>query len=417
MGMKFMTKKILIISFLLLFLAFVSPKTYASSVFDVRSVDTMKTSRDQTLYKENDPSFDSKIDEELNEIKQTGANYVTVDGAYDSAYIPWLKRWVDKARQKGFKIWFRGNFSGWSGWFGPQDLDRQQHLELTKNFILNNPDLFEDGDIFTACPECEYGGPGNPLSTGDIDGYRSFMIDEYNTMKDAFKQINKNVKVNYTSINPDVAKVVLDKDTVEALGNVIVLDYYVKNVDSLKYGLDYFENKFPSAKIVLGEFGAPIPDINGSMTDQQQADFIDQIMQFLKLQPEVIGVNYWVSSAGTTAILDNNLNPKPAAMVVKKYFDPGTVEGRVTDENGNGLNNIPVSLPTENKLVTTDASGGYSVELIEGQYTINFGDSKNYYVSTKTANVNSGETNTINVSLTHKNESIIDKILKFFRFK
>ena len=40
--------------------------------------------------------------------------------------------------------------------------------------IEKNPDLFQNGDIFTACPECENGGPGNPNHTGEEE-YNFFL--------------------------------------------------------------------------------------------------------------------------------------------------------------------------------------------------------------------------------------------------
>lgn len=387
-------------------------------VWQIRSIDTIKTSRDLAREKNLDSSYDENINSQVKEIKDLGANYIAIDTPYDTEFIPYLKTWVNSARKYDLHVWFRGNWSSWEGWFNyPKNLTREKHLELTKNFILNNPDLFKDGDIFTACPECEYGGPGSPLATGDVEGFRKFMLEELPVMKNSFKQINKQVIVNYTSMNPDVAKKVLDESTVKALGNILVLDEYTKDVDTFKNGLDYFIQKFQDAKIVVGEFGAPIPDINGQMTDSEQSDFVNEILSFLHTSPEVVGLNYWVNTRGSTALFDNDLNPKPVAAVIKKYFHPGIIKGEVTDENGKKLSGIIVTIPANNKLATTDANGEYSMQLIEGTYTLNFGNTEEYSISTKTINITPGGVTILNISLKHTKTSLIDNILKFFRLK
>lgn len=387
-----------------------------SNIMNVRSIDTMKISRDRTRAGLDNPDFDSRIDRELQGINSLGANFVAINTAYDKELFSYLERWVEAARHNNLKVWFRGNWSGWEGWFNyPKKMTREEHLNATRNFIISHPDLFQDGDIFTACPECEYGGPGSPLSTGDIEGYRKFMIDEHNMMKSSFAQIGKDVKVNYTSMNPDVAKLILDKPTVEALGNIIVLDYYVKDVKSLEKGLNFFKERFPNTKIVLGELGAPIPDINGLMTDEEQAKFIDELLSFLQSRDEIIGINYWVSTGGTTAIFDQKLNPKPAADIVKKYFTPGILKGTVVDNKAKGLSDIPIFIDKEDILVKTDRYGNYSIELVEGKYHILLGGSSNYVTVYETVDVKSGESKDLDIILKQKNVGFIEKFLRFLR--
>ena len=70
-------------------------------------------------------------------------------------------------RKHGLSVWFRGNFSGWEEWFGYPKIKAYEHINKTRNFIINNPELFADGDIFTSCPECENGGPGDPRDTNN----------------------------------------------------------------------------------------------------------------------------------------------------------------------------------------------------------------------------------------------------------
>lgn len=95
--------------------------TYASNthpeLWPVRSIDTMKTSRDKARAELNNPDFDTQIEKELTLIKEIGANYVAIDTPYDKEFLPFLKRWISLARKMGLKVWFRGNWSNWEGWF------------------------------------------------------------------------------------------------------------------------------------------------------------------------------------------------------------------------------------------------------------------------------------------------------------
>lgn len=289
-------------------------------VWAVKSVDTVKYSRDLALVKLNDPTFDKTIDLQVNLIAATGANYVAVGTPYDEKYIPFLKRWVTAARRYNLAVWFRGNFTGWEGWFGTsQNLTREQHLNLTKQFIRKHPDLFASGDIFTSCPECENGGLGDPRYQTDLPSFRNFLIEEQNTTKEEFEKIGKKVATNLISMNYDVAKLVMDRQTAQALGNVIVIDHYVKTPEQLAGDVRFLANK-TGAKIVLGEFGTPIPNIHGNLTEAQQADWIEKALSLLSIQKELVGINYWTSFGGTTSMFNQNNIPKQAAKVLERYF-------------------------------------------------------------------------------------------------
>lgn len=285
----------------------------------IKSIDTMKYSRDIAREKANDPSFDAVLEKQVYDIAQTGATHVAIGTPYDKEFVPFLKRWVDSARKNNLKVWFRGNLSGWEHWFNYPSIDRQTHIKLTGEFIKENPDLFEDGDIFTSCSECENGGSGDPRKTGDIQGFRDFLIEEYNSNREAFLKINKKVGTGYFSMNYDVAKLIMDSTTTRALGGIAVIDHYVKSPARL--ALDAKSLALQSGgKIVFGEMGAPIPDLNGQMTEEKQADWIEKALNGLKGIPEVIGVNYWVNTGGSTQIWDENGNPKKAVEIIKKFY-------------------------------------------------------------------------------------------------
>lgn len=285
----------------------------------IKSIDTMKYSRDIAREKSNDPSFDAVIEKQVSDIAQTGATHVAIGTPYDSEFVPYLKRWVASARKNHLKVWFRGNLSGWEKWFEYPSIDRQTHTKLIGEFIKANPSLFENGDIFTSCSECENGGAGDPRKTGDTIGFRNFLIDEYNVSQQGFREINKKVAAGYFAMNYDVAKLIMDPATTRALDGIVVIDHYVDS--PAKLALDAKSLAEASGgKIIFGEIGVPIPDLNGVMTEDEQADWIDKALNGLKEVPEVIGVNYWVNVGGSTQIWDSKGNPRKAVEIIKKFY-------------------------------------------------------------------------------------------------
>src|SRR3989339_521194 len=102
----------------------------------IQAVDTMKYSRDMARAKLNDSKFDITIDQQIHAIADTGANYVAIATPYDEEFVPILRRWVASARRYGLSVWFRGNFSGWEGWFEYPRINQIQHLRATRAFIL-----------------------------------------------------------------------------------------------------------------------------------------------------------------------------------------------------------------------------------------------------------------------------------------
>lgn len=298
----------------------------------VQSIDTMKYSRDLSREKLKDKSFDSIIDDTMKKISATGATHVSVGTPYDKEFLPTLKRWVDSARRENLKVWFRGNWSGWEGWFGYQKIEREEHNVLTKNFILNNPNLFKDGDIFTACPECENGGPGDPRHNGDLYGHRAFLIKEYQTTKSAFEKIGKKVRSNFNSMNGDVAALVMDKETTQALGGIVAVDHYVATPDKLVADIKRLSAN-SGGKVVLSEFGVPIPDINGKMSELEQAKWLSSAFEKLVKMSELEGLNYWVSVGGSTEIWPRDKSPRLAVQTITKFFNPEIISGFIIDES------------------------------------------------------------------------------------
>lgn len=285
----------------------------------VQSIDTMKYSRDLAREKLGDNSFDSVIEQQIKDIAATYATHVAIGTPYDSEFLPFLKRWVQMARKYKLKVWFRGNWSGWEKWFDYKPIDRKTHIEKTVKLILDNRDIFEDGDIFAACSECENGGPGDPRHNGDVKGHREFMIKEYKAIKTAFEKIEKKVSSNYSSMNGDVANLIMDKETTKAMGGIVVVDHYVASPEQLIIDIKTLSKK-SGGKVVLGEFGGPIPDIHGKMTDQEQKEWLEKVLGKLFNMDDVIGLNYWTNVGSSTQLWDSKGNPRLAVDVLKRYY-------------------------------------------------------------------------------------------------
>lgn len=373
---------------LLFFLPKEQAATSPSKLWSVQAVDTMKYSRDPSREKLNDPSYDLVIAKQVQDIAKIGATHVAIATPYDNEFLPILKRWVQAARRNNLKVWFRGNFSGWEQWFGYPKIDRAEHIRQIKSFITSNPELFETGDIFMGCPECENGGPGDPRRTGDVAAYRRFLISEHAAMRDGFRQIGKNVTIDYNSMNGDVAKLVMDRDTTRALGGTVVIDHYVRTPEQLVRDVQEIARD-SGGTVILGEFGVPILDINGQMTEDEQANWVSDALKLLISVPELKGLNYWVNLGGSTSLFNQDGSPRMVVNTLTGYFDPKILSLHITDPLGDEVGSVTVS--TLNRSFAKNSSEQLSVPVVEdGQRaTIRAGgyDTKFITLSASSSNV------------------------------
>src|SRR5258708_11288045 len=157
----------------------------------------MKYSRDTAREKMNELSFDIVIQKQVSDIAGTGAHHIGIGTPYDQEFLPFLQRWVSAARSNHLKVWFRGNFSGWENWFNYPKITRDQHLQMTRDFIVNNSKLFEDGDIFSSCPECENGGPGHAMPPCAVTSFPQIIISQKKNSPKAIFFILKETTCKY----------------------------------------------------------------------------------------------------------------------------------------------------------------------------------------------------------------------------
>lgn len=348
------------------------PSTVANRTFwKYQCIDTMKYSRDTARnWEGKEKELSKEIEFEMKIIKETGANCVAVASPYDDEFIPFLTQWVAAARSYDLHVWFRGNFSGWENWFDyPSLSSRQEHVEKTSRFITENPHLFEDGDIFSPAPEPENGIFGDPRQK-ERKEFNEFLKNSYSSCVKSFQKIEKNVKCGLFSMNYDVAYSSVDKNTVEKTGKVIAIDHYIKNAENYAKDLDAIYQKFQS-KIFIGEFGGPIPDLNGNLREEEQAKLVEKLLNSLYLKKDIIlGVNYWTLRDASSELIRKNQQVKPAYHVLQKYFSPGFARG-YTSPFG--------EVKTENgQIIKANAFGKFTITLTPGKHKISYGSfSKN----------------------------------------
>lgn len=334
--------------------------------FDVVSFDTMKLSRDSARNEKVTANIPTMV-EQLAKLHPT---HVAIGTPYNEEFIPVMKKWTGAIHSRGMNVWFRGNFSQWEDWF---DYGRMKnpsdHIELTYQFITSHPELFRDGDIFTPVPEPENGGFGDPrFSLKSKTEFFDFLPKSYKRCQEAFAKIRKNVTCGYYSVNGDVAKLFTRQD-VQKIGNVLAIDHYVKTPKQLVDDARTLHEK-TGADIILGEYGAPIPDIHGNLNQDEQAALIEQNLDALtKARSFIRGINYWTTFGGSTRLFEAIDQPKKAAAVVEKYYYPITISGTVVDAFGLPIKSATLEVKPYST-TTTDAFGKYTILTTQDHLTL-----------------------------------------------
>lgn len=324
-----------------------------------KSIDIMQWSRDRFReWQDSGQPTREQIKAVVKAAKSMNPTHIAIGTPYDKEFNEYLKIWVEEIRKQGLKVWFRGNFAGWEGWYDyPVDVTEEKHLVMTKEFILKNGSLFEDGDSFTSCPECENGAGGDPRFTGNYGQHNAFLQAQQQVMKEAFKTINKRVFTNWQSMNGDIALQILDPVTVESLGGVITLDHYV-SPQRMDRDLSVLADKFPGAKVFIGEYGAELV-AHGSV--EQQEEILQQMFEVLdKHKDQVIGFNYWSINRSSTALIDDEFQVNLAGKFLAKKYGFETVEGRVVNDKGNPLANVAIH--TLHDQVSSDSDGAFQIK-------------------------------------------------------
>src|SRR5690606_29685153 len=104
------------------------------------------------------------------------------------------------------------------------------------------------------------------------------------------------------------------------------------------------------------------PDMTVSINANEQPleNVLDQVLNPLKLTYHIEGNTIAVRKMKVNQLLRKVVLPKAAEIQV---IQQRVVNGRVTDEEGNALEGVTVSLKGTTSVVTTDASGTYRISI------------------------------------------------------
>lgn len=347
----------------------VFPEPPLGQLWHFQCIDTMKYSRDSAREYLDDPVGSQKfIVNEVSIIKSLGATCISVGTPYDEEFVPLLRQWAVAIHAAGLKVWFRGNFAGWEGWFDyPLLKSAEEHYAKTYAFITAHPDLFAEGDIFSPAPEAENGLLGSPWASSYA---RKALVDfawkSSDTCQRAVMVIQKKINCGYFSANGDVARDVYTRDVLQKAGAVTVIDHYISSTVQYGRDLDGYAQKH-GLPIVIGEFGAPIPDLNGNLNEQEQAQYVGELLrQFYTHKKQILGLNYWVLRGGSTQLLNTDGSERAVMEIVRDYFIPGQIIGTVVDGIGRPVKSAVIATGDGVQTVQVDGKGYFSLSVPPG---------------------------------------------------
>jgi Carboxypeptidase regulatory-like domain len=347
------------------------PTVAPRQLWRYQCIDTMKSSRDRAREWMKRADLAEEIARQMKAVSSMGANCVSIGTPYDSEFNPYLRAWVEGARAEGLSIWFRGNFAGWEGWFDyPRITDEKEHHTKMVQFISDHPDLFADGDIFTGAPEAENGGPFLPGHADQYERYRLFLSETYALCQNTFFKINKKISCNWFSMSGGHAKSIFNEPSIASLNRVVTIDHYMRDSRDMGEYIDYFVKKY-NARLVIGEYGAPIPDLNGKMTPEEQATFVRHtFIEMYTRRAAIEGINYWTLLDSSTQLLNDDYSERAVVEVVKDFYIPGVLVGRVVNSNGKGVAEAAVRIDSEKSDIYTNDQGYFSIDLPAGEYSV-----------------------------------------------
>lgn len=301
-----------------------SPTSWA-----IQSVSTMKETKDK-ICGQDSIVF---INQWLDKAKELGANYISIETPYDNpscaSSLSYTAEWVSAARSKGFKIWHRHMPLAFEGIYNVGK-SKQNFLNLISNYIKNNPNLFQSGDIFSPIPEPQNGGIAgvtycslNICQFNNASDFNSWLRQAIDVSNQAFSSIGlgNQIKVGYYGFdgfiawgdnNPDWHGI-LENSTIQKMGEITIDHYPETQNETMAAGLDTLQAKYPGVPIVIGEWGTVTNAINP----------IQQVLNTMgaSKRPGVIGFNYWhMGMGGNESLINTDFTDKPQFTTVESFF-------------------------------------------------------------------------------------------------
>lgn len=302
--------------------------------WDVRSVDAMKVTKDVICAQKSDSFIDSWLDRAV----ELGATYVAISQPYDNPNcgnsVNYTRKWVQKIRAHGLKVWHRHMPLAMEGIYSTTKKNDDFYYDLISSYIINNPDLFEEGDIFTPKPEPQTDGISGVTYCASIcmwSGAREFnnwirgamLVSELSFDKIGLG--NGQVKIGYFGFdgfivwgdnNPDwLGKSFLTTKTVQRMGN-ITIDQYPQGGATMAQDLAELHAQWPNVDIYIGEWGTIT-----STNEAQQAAQIETTFNTFKNDPLIKGVNYWhLGTGGHESLIESDFTRRQGFYTLQGYY-------------------------------------------------------------------------------------------------
>lgn len=303
----------------------------AHTSWNIQSVDAMKDTKDAIC----GPRSSDWINKWLDKAVELGANYVAISTPYDDpscgSSLNYTKAWVSAIRAHGLHVWHRHMPLAFEGIYNVQKNNSSTFLDLVKNYITSNPDLFQSGDIVTPIPEPQNGGiqgvtncANSICQFSSAANFNEWLRNAMATTNDALSSIGKSgqLKVGYFGFdgfvtwgdnNPDWHGI-LEDSTVAQMGN-ITIDHYPELVhETMSQSLSALTAKYPHTPIVIGEWGT----VTGGNTIQQ----IQDDMGAVKNDGNIIGFNYWQfgPSGSGEQLIDDSFSNLAGFSAVQSFY-------------------------------------------------------------------------------------------------
>lgn len=255
----------------------------------------MKDSRDShTLSQE-------QIDQHVDVCAWMKPTHITIDCFMD--WPEYCAKWVDSIRRYNIPIIFRLKWYQWD--FQETLFTADDYIDNTKQFIIDNLDLFQDGDIFDCCAEMEVSiyweqnyDTSWPLKTPFVNAYNEMLGQLLIEIPKIFIAANKNIIANHCSHTPGsfINNLISEENAIAH--EWITCDSYPESdhdniVDSIaarRAEIEQLHNKYPTKNIFITEAGY---DLHGC-SDQEQKDVITAMFEVFSSYTYVMGACYWV---------------------------------------------------------------------------------------------------------------------------
>lgn len=266
----------------------------------------------------NNPLSDSDILKVVQSVKATNATHIAISVPLD--FPDYAKKWCNVAHANGLKVIHRGTWSAIEGIYNftkavgaNRPADTINHwVNITASYIVANPELFADGDLWAVLPERTEGIFQDAtafLPAPLPDNYTAFFNALVDASEAAFAQVGKKVLVgfsanNWTEVNSGwIGQGFFDR------ARITCVDHY--GTDHLPASM-YTELKAVYDKhlypVFLQEWGNYWN--NGSLSDA-----VSMFDTFDKLAADkiLVGFNYWGGWSGNPESIfnaDYSLNDK-----------------------------------------------------------------------------------------------------------